>query len=565
MRCKLSLLLAWFILCGATYYADPAGSGTTCSLASPCTGQVAIDTATTAGDLICFNDGTYTDDIDFFVSSGSSGSPIIARNCEGGDVIFDLSETIASWTDLGGNIYESNALTQTSPVFFWKGTTWLGALEATCNDVNAEGEWCDNGTTIKIYTTADPDLSTYRIAQGTPIQIRNVSYITIDGFIIQYSSIGIEIGTSFTAPIGDTSNIIVQDSTISYTGTRGIRVIGSADDPTTNVTIDTTTIHGARETGSENGHCIKFDSNAAGDINSVATVSNSTLYDCFKSGIQFSDGWDSLTATGNTIYNTSQGESGFAAAIRCGDGVVGCAISGNTLGGGNNEIGSGIYLQFDLSDIDIDGNTIFGYDWHGIYLFGDGPSDTLISNNVIRDNGTSGIRMASPNATVRVKNNTLEGNGNSSLLGEGVAIEVEAGSSSVNVSNNICYATGSAYCLVEEVGAATITTTNNQFYSTGTNLFQLDDVDYTSLAAYQAVGRVSGDYAGDPLFTDLGNNVLTLSSSSPARQRGADLSADLTDDFNNRLRGNIWDIGAYEQSGEILITGVTFSGVTLAQ
>lgn len=49
-----------FVYTGATYYADDAGSGTTCSDVSPCSLEYAIETKAGDGDTIIVQDGTYT-------------------------------------------------------------------------------------------------------------------------------------------------------------------------------------------------------------------------------------------------------------------------------------------------------------------------------------------------------------------------------------------------------------------------------------------------------------------------------------------------------------------------
>lgn len=559
------LLLIPFLL-GATYYVDPAGDdGNTGGSGDPfLTIQTGVDAATSAGDTVCVNDGTYTAGFTALTNSGSSGSPITIQNCEGGTVLIDQSESILSWTDLSGNVYESNTLTNTSPNTFWKDTTWLGAKD-DCVDVDAEGEWCDNGSTIKIYTASDPNGFTYRIGQGVGASIRKIDYITLDGISVQYTGFGYELGTVFTTPSGGTSNIIVKNATISYTGSRGIRVIGTAEIPTSDITIDTMIIHDSVDTSSDNGHCIKFDSNVNGDISTGGTVTNSTIYDCWYHGIQFSNGWDDGTFSGNTIYNTSQKGSGSGASIRCGQDVVGCDIYQNTLGGGNNEIGSGIYLQVNAQDGQIYRNLIYGYDWHGLYSFQSTPSTFQIRSNIFRDNGTTGMRFATGGSNIRILSNTFEGNGNSSIAGEGAAIEIENSSSAITIQNNICYTTGSAYCLVKESGAATPIENNNLLYSTGTQLTQFDNTNHTTLSAWQsASGQGVDDVSSDPSFTALGSNDLTLTSSSPAINAGTNLNSEHNDDFIDAFRGNIYTMGAYEYPAEILASGVTVSGVNLA-
>ena len=62
-----------------TYYVTPSGSGTTCSLASPCTLSSALNQAQ-AGQAIALRGGTYYQGEFTLPRSGSSGAPIVLRS-----------------------------------------------------------------------------------------------------------------------------------------------------------------------------------------------------------------------------------------------------------------------------------------------------------------------------------------------------------------------------------------------------------------------------------------------------------------------------------------------------
>jgi hypothetical protein len=78
----------------ATYYADTGGSGTTCSVGSPCTLQYAIETKATNGDLVLLNDGTYSEGSSIVIPVGVSvrGTDSVAA-----DVIIQPSTDIANF------------------------------------------------------------------------------------------------------------------------------------------------------------------------------------------------------------------------------------------------------------------------------------------------------------------------------------------------------------------------------------------------------------------------------------------------------------------------------------
>lgn len=562
---QLRLLPLLFILfTGATYYVDPAGNDSNDgSSGSPfLTIQAGVDAATTAGDTVCVNEGNYTAGFLAGTYSGSDGNPITITNCDGGDVWIDPSEHITSWTDLGGNVYESNTLTETSPVEFWKDTTWLNDAETNCVDVDAEDEWCDNGSTIKIYTTSDPDDSVYRILVTNPIQIRAVSYIVVDGINCMYGRFCSQIGYSFTAPQGATSNITIKNAEFMYTGARGIRVIGTNAEPTTYTYIDNMKIHGARDTGSDNGHCIKFDSNEVGIHNQYGYVTNSEIYDCWYHGIQMSNGWKYGIFDGNKIYNISVKGDGSAAAVRCGgDGDGDCSILNSELGisSGDTDLGSGIYVQDGVGNVTIKGNKIRDFSFYGVYFWNLGGNPKPVGGNIINNYIGECVRgcvyLASSSGVVGIYNNTFTGYNPINILG---ANEVSA-----VIKNNSCNG-ANRDCLTISTTAPEPDSDYNNFYasSDGTPI-RWHSTDMT-LAEYQTeTGNDLNSIGADALY--FGNANYQLTSSSPNINAGADLSATFTTDINGNTRGSQFDIGAYEyfpqnfNLQDMTPEGVTFS------
>lgn len=90
-----------------SYYASPTGSGTACTLASPCSVQEATGQAA-AGEAIVLRGGIYfTGEIDL-PRSGSLGAPIILSSYPGEMAIFDGGDPAAfTWTGQGGGVYHA--------------------------------------------------------------------------------------------------------------------------------------------------------------------------------------------------------------------------------------------------------------------------------------------------------------------------------------------------------------------------------------------------------------------------------------------------------------------------
>lgn len=573
MRRVITSLLAWLCCCGTTYYVSPNGDDSTGdgSLSLPwATIQKGVDEADTAGDIVCVLDGTYHDGFTMDDHSGESGNPIIVRNCEDGLAIIDQSQTITGWTSSGTNLWDTT-FGGTSTSLIWRGTTWMDAPESSCSSVDAADEWCiPSAGNIRIYSTSDPSASTYRLGTGIGVTIEKVSYITIDGISVQYPSFGYSIGDTDSSPTdtANTSNITIQDGLIQYTGSRGMRLIGTSQNPLTNIAIDNMEVKVCRDTASSNGHCIKFDSNFSGTHNDTASVTNSTIHDCWFHCIQFSDGWTNGTFTGNRIYGSSIKGSGEGADIRCGT-APGCTIADNNIGQDANETGNssgtGIYLQEGISNVRVYRNVIHDHDWHGIYVFSissssdDWSSDTRIFNNQFLDNRTAGVRVEDSNS-LELYNNSFYRSGYDSISGTGSALSINGTNAhGVIFMNNACDTAGAsaARCLVVLNGAEVPTSDYNVYYEGVSNTPIRYQNVAVSLSSYQSsTSQERHSVASNPQFSNPGGNVLSLGALSPARMIGSPLSSLFTTDYLSAARGTIWDIGAYENSTETTVAGV---------
>lgn len=116
-----SLIILCFLFApasGATYYASTSGSGSSCSLASPCSIQTLATTACSADDIGYLRGGTYNFKLTF-ACSGTSGHPIVIRSYPGELAVIDGYLT----TTLNGAISNSQTtLTLTDGTKFPAGT-----------------------------------------------------------------------------------------------------------------------------------------------------------------------------------------------------------------------------------------------------------------------------------------------------------------------------------------------------------------------------------------------------------------------------------------------------------
>jgi len=90
-----------------SYYVSPGGSGTTCSLASPCALSTAIGQAQ-AGQEVVLRGGVYHEGEIDLPRSGTVGTPIVIRGYAGETAILDGGDPATfTWTAQGGGVYRA--------------------------------------------------------------------------------------------------------------------------------------------------------------------------------------------------------------------------------------------------------------------------------------------------------------------------------------------------------------------------------------------------------------------------------------------------------------------------
>lgn len=90
-----------------SYYVSPAGSGTACSLAAPCSLTEGLDGAG-PGDEVVLRGGIYYQGEISLPRSGTSGAPIVIRGYEGETAVLDGADPVSfTWAAQGGGVYQT--------------------------------------------------------------------------------------------------------------------------------------------------------------------------------------------------------------------------------------------------------------------------------------------------------------------------------------------------------------------------------------------------------------------------------------------------------------------------
>jgi hypothetical protein len=135
------------------------------------------------------------------------------------------------------------------------------------------------------------------------VKIVNTSYITLDGFIVTNFNQGIFVESS--------DHIEIKSSVVTNIGQEGIHVhYGSSY-----VTIDACTVHdtGVWQYDGEAIYLGTGDSAPLDDTNNV-TVRNSTIYNATNEGIELKIGTHHITVENNTIHHVNTADNGYGGA-----------------------------------------------------------------------------------------------------------------------------------------------------------------------------------------------------------------------------------------------------------
>jgi len=90
-----------------SYYISPSGSGSTCSLAAPCSLAEGLDQVQ-PGEAVVLRGGTYYEGEFYFPRSGTAGAPIMVQSYPGERAILDGADPATfTWTPQGNGVYHT--------------------------------------------------------------------------------------------------------------------------------------------------------------------------------------------------------------------------------------------------------------------------------------------------------------------------------------------------------------------------------------------------------------------------------------------------------------------------
>ncbi len=526
----LMLLLAaqaW----GATYYVDPAGSGTTCSQAAPCaTIQAVFDNKDLGGgDIIEVATGTYGQTTWGSNDGGSEGNPVILRAASGATPVIAGDRTVSSWTGPDGNGVYSATMAIGNIDMVTEDYIPLGAMasDATC----ADGNWFyDSDNYLDLYYkptagAAGDHVVAYLATVGElhgGLIVSGISHITIDGIMFNGGNCAI-LGAASAAMSG----ITIQNCTFNYSSNSAF-----------------------------------FQANATHSIASVTIANNTVNYSrCgFKAYVDTAGGHSAYNAYSNTF--NSCGSATYWATLTTDREAFGFQnltdsnIYNNKIIGGN-QIGVFIYTSASTSS----GNKIYGNLFkdsvlEAIYFSGDGNyanDNNLVAANVISNAGTNAgdaiaVKLyngASAAVANLFANNTIMGGGE---VGGGYSVYINDDATYYTFKNNIISEPVNRAAYIPS--HATVTFENNLWFKTGglggtSFVIALDG--FKTWAEWQTAGYDSPvGYITDPL---LNSTNYQIAGNSPAKNTAEVLweySAHPGDYYGKKCFGSACDIGAVE-------------------
>jgi parallel beta-helix repeat protein len=235
--------------------------------------------------------------------------------------------------------------------------------------------------------------------------------------------------------------------------------------------------------GNTVGDCILFNSGGEGlvveDGPTFNVISNNTINGFGEDGIRISDNCRNMTVTGNTIQNIGR----YAIALSGFDNTD-CVISGNAIYGGTTHTACDIGIMIDHAGIrnTIIGNTITDCSVYGILLNHGGSSKNTVTGNTIYNIGSNGIYVQSDENVISA--NVIDGNGSTD---NGIYI---LNAKNNIVSNNIIKNnTASGIRLQETTGDATV-------YNivSGNRIFDDQDTKTQDYGIFEVNGTEDPDY-----------------------------------------------------------------------
>lgn len=551
------LLLVFLLFCSpawaTTYYIAASGSGTTCSIGSPCADSYVDTISASPGDTIAFNKGdTFTlgHKITHF---GTSGNPITYTSYgSGAKPIFNALTTFApTWTLVSGAVYSSPmvaGMTSLNHKRVWvltangtrlNNTTWTTDVATTILGMSAGSYFIDYTNSLILVWLSDNSNPTGATIKYSPYQSyfnantdaswifgnqANAGYLTLDGLEMDYAnSAAIQCGDGSTQAYACIGGITVQNCDFKYNGRSAIVASGA-------VTIANNT---ALDSGGNNFNS----SNDAAADTGVYHINDS-------SNFTFTNNTSDITRYGSHVEISYRNTNGI--------------ISGNTLTRGSRQClevnGSpNSYVVFKNNYCDqrlnpyinlsaalmLFSNSSYATSYNNIFIGGTGGSSGISFNNVANNN-------VAVNNTVIRNSNTAGTSANLSSIDTSTTNTVK---NNIFINNDLTNDT-SIKCEQLTCGDWDY----NLFYAaTGTLRYRWHFGNATGLSGWQSASGL------DAHSININPKLNNYTAGSPIYNAGVDLSIyGVTTDYYGNVRpyGTAYDIGAVEAQ-----YGVKYNGV----
>jgi hypothetical protein len=509
--------------------------------------ELKID-GSSVGSAYNLNTNSYNPDRVYLgdINSGAGvGRPTAGKVAYFDDIKVDVSAIGAFSASGVANVYNSTIAAVPKIVFRDDIPSQIGTSKAALND----HEWIASGNILSYRDdSGTPQGAGYVITAGVRGNAITIAqdYITIDGLNLRKTNAcGIYGGTS--------KHNVYKNNIIDYTVDKGVYLNAWTGSPITANTIQNNSFN----------HNQGYGINLYGkdDIVSGNTILNMGDYygsvivaHAYTAGIDIEPTQNTPVAANTQIFNNYI------------DGLD---------GDGSHQSSHGIYIQYQLTGINIYGNTISNIrEGDGIKFAGSGSvhhnmlynnyfagvgthsytSAVTVSiyNNLIFNNGY-GVQQNDQIGTLSLSiyNNTFYKNGINSPTSDNSEVYIHDVLTSLIIKNNIFYASNSQLAYSYQAHATTFQSDYNIFYRENAGNVITDIGTSRTFAVWQGLGYDTHSLNSNPLLT----SDYHLQDTSPAKDAGTDVS--LTTDYaGHPIPYNlIPDIGAYEYGIRFLKIG----------
>lgn len=235
----------------------------------------------------------------------------------------------------------------------------------------------------------------------------------------------------------------------------------------------------------------------------------------------------------------------------------------NAGGSGVFNNSTGICIEGFSYGIQIYNNDVIGNDslYDCIYLSAWGnisaDDNILVYNNLFKNPHKTGIRINGGNYG-HIYYNTVYADYNDLADSDDTCLKLAVSISSYKIKNNIfCNesAYSDAYCVYDDATDSQITYDNNVYYCPNTTYMFYDGANYADLNAWNTAKSYNiYSVEGDPNLINPPSDLHIVENESVAYSSGTSITTpiNITTDYENTMRGNPSDCGAYEAIEEVI-------------